>query len=91
MISLKQFIILHSGFQLSLANQPDSVQLRQLLPEVPAQPQPRAAFLRFADGCDDRQTEIAGTRRPTITFSFRPRRSSTLPDTAASVSTRVVS
>src|SRR5205085_6737703 len=33
----------------------------------------------------------AGMRRPTITFSFRPRRSSFLPMMAASVSTRVVS
>jgi hypothetical protein len=33
----------------------------------------------------------AGIRRPTITFSFRPRSSSRLPMIAASVSTRVVS
>ena len=33
----------------------------------------------------------AGIRRPTITFSLRPMRSSTRPDTAASVSTLVVS
>jgi prepilin-type N-terminal cleavage/methylation domain-containing protein len=33
----------------------------------------------------------AGIRRPTMTFSLRPSSVSTLPDTAASVSTRVVS
>ena len=33
----------------------------------------------------------AGTRRPTITFSFNPSKLSTLPETAASVRTRVVS
>ena len=33
----------------------------------------------------------AGIRRPTMTFSFRPRRPSRLPMIAASVSTRVVS
>ena len=33
----------------------------------------------------------AGIRRPTMTFSFRPRSSSRLPMMAASVSTRVVS
>ena len=33
----------------------------------------------------------AGMSRPTITFSLRPSRVSTLPLTAASVSTRVVS
>ena len=33
----------------------------------------------------------AGTRRPTITFSFNPSKLSTFPETAASVSTRVVS
>src|ERR1700694_404419 len=33
----------------------------------------------------------AGMRRPTMTFSFRPRRWSTLPEMDASVSTRVVS
>src|SRR5438445_10356514 len=33
----------------------------------------------------------AGMRRPTMTFSFRPRRWSTLPLMLASVSTRVVS
>src|SRR5512132_4318129 len=33
----------------------------------------------------------AGISRPTMTFSFRPDRLSVLPDTAASVSTRVVS
>jgi hypothetical protein len=33
----------------------------------------------------------AGISRPTMTFSFKPRRSSRLPMIAASVSTRVVS
>ena len=33
----------------------------------------------------------AGMRRPTMTFSFKPRRSSRLPMIAASVRTRVVS
>ena len=40
----------------------------------------------------DRQPPVpAGISRPTMTFSFRPLRVSTLPSTAASVSTRVVS
>ena len=33
----------------------------------------------------------AGIKRPTTTFSFKPRKSSSLPVTAASVNTRVVS
>ena len=37
------------------------------------------------------QTGAGRIKRPTITFSFRPRSSSRLPMMAASVSTRVVS
>src|SRR5260363_113887 len=60
--------------------------VRIMRPAIPARPACAPPFAQSrGETCPD------GVNRPTITFSFRPRRLSRLPIIAASVNTRVVS